>query len=79
MRDEGIPSANVFAEQVEELVWELDVTYTEAVIVWCERRGLEPEIAAGLVKKMAPLKVKIQCEAEELNVLPRSGAKLPGT
>lgn len=78
MRDEGIPSANVFAEQIEELVWSLDVPYTEAVIIWCEKRGLEPEIAASLVKKVAPLKMKIQVEAEEVNVLPRSGARLPG-
>lgn len=79
MRDEGIPTANAFALQIEEMVWDMDVSYVDAICIWCERRGLEPETVASLVRKSAPLKSKIQDEAESLNLLPRSGAKLPGT
>lgn len=77
MRDEGLPTTNAFAQQIEELVWDLDVPYMDAVILWCEKRGLEPEIGAGLVKKSAPLKAKIKLEAEELSFLPKSGGRLP--
>ena len=72
MRDEGIPTANNFAHQIEELVWDSDVSYMEAIILWCDRRGLEPEVAAALVKKSAPLKAKLQIEAEKLHLLPAS-------
>lgn len=69
MKDEGIPSANSFAIQIEEIVWTKDVSYIDAVVLWCESRGLEPEMAASLVKKSAPLKGKIQAEAEHLRLL----------
>lgn len=71
MKDEGIPSANNFAMQIEEIVWDKDVTYMEAILLWCSDRGLEPEVAASLVRKSAPLKGKIQLEAESANLLPR--------
>lgn len=71
MKDDGIPSANSFAMQIEDLVWQTDLTYTEAVVEWCEKRGLEPEQVAGLIRKSAPLKAKIQIEAERLNLLVR--------
>lgn len=77
MRDEGIPSANSFAYQIEELVWERDVSYMDAILIWCEKRGVEPEVVATLVRKSAPLKAKLQVEAETLNLLPRSGNTLP--
>jgi hypothetical protein len=71
MKDEGIPSANNFALQIEEMVWQADCSYVEAICIWCEERGLEPEMVASLVKKSAPLKAKIQVEAEALNLIVR--------
>lgn len=71
MKDDGIPSANSFAMQIEELVWQSDLSYTEAIVHWCEKRGLDPEQVAGLVRKSAPLKSKVQIEAERLNLIVR--------
>lgn len=77
VRDEGIPSANAFAQQIESMVWDLDVSYLDAILLWCERRGLEPENVATLIKRSGPLKAKVQIEAEALRLLPSSGNKLP--
>jgi hypothetical protein len=71
-------SGNNFASQIEELVWDMDVSYLDAVLTWCEARGLEPEVGAELVKRSAPLKGKIQSEAEDLRFLKKT-ARLPGT
>lgn len=75
--DEGVPSANAFASQIESMVWELDVSYIDAILLWCERRGLEPDAIASLIRRSGPLKAKIQVEAEDLRMLPSSGSKLP--
>lgn len=73
MRDDGIPSANVFAQQVEEMVWMKDLSYIEAVVLWCEERGFDPEVGATLVKKSAPLKSKIEVEGEDLKMIKSNG------
>lgn len=65
-----------FSIQIEELVWEKDISYMDAIILHCEQTGFELELAAKLVS--GALKSKIKIEAEELNFLPRSNtAKLP--
>ncbi len=70
-------SGNTFSSQIEEIVWMDDVSYMDAVLSWCDKRGFEPEVGAELVRRSAPLKAKIQLEAENLRFLPRS-ARLPG-
>jgi hypothetical protein len=69
-------SGNNFSQQIESLVWDLDVSYMEAVLHWCEKRGLEPEVGAELVKRSKPLLSKIQLEAEDLRFLKKT-ARLP--
>ena len=65
-----------FSLLIEELVWEKDISYMDAVILYCENTGFELETAAKLIS--GTLKSKIKIEAEELNFLPRSNtAKLP--
>lgn len=65
-----------FSLAIEELVWEKDISYMEAVILHCERTGFEIEIAAKMISGV--LKSKIKIEAEDLNFLPKSNtAKLP--
>lgn len=71
-----IPTGNVFFEQIENLVWMDDITYTEAVIVWCDQHGIEPETAGIIIKKNPHLKARIQEEAEALHFLPKE-ARLP--
>ena len=36
-----------FAHEIEELVWELDIEYIDAVILYCERNKIEVETAAS--------------------------------
>lgn len=69
-------SGNNFSQQIEEMVWQMDVSYMDAVLAWCETRGLEPEVGAELVKRSKPLMSKIQLEAEDLRFLKKT-ARLP--
>jgi hypothetical protein len=65
-----------FSMLIENLVWEKDITYMEAVVLYCEQTGFEVETAAKLVS--GALKSKIKLEAEELHFLPKSNtSKLP--
>jgi hypothetical protein len=65
-----------FSMRIEELVWMKDISYMEAVVLYCEETGFEVELAAKLIS--GALKSKIKLEAQELNFLPKSNtAKLP--
>jgi hypothetical protein len=65
-----------FSMKIEELVWMKDISYMDAVVLYCEETGFEVEIAAKLIS--GALKSKIKLEAEELHYLPKSNtAKLP--
>lgn len=65
-----------FPAEIEKLVKENDIEYMEAVILWCERNGLEIEFAGDLIRRNLALKAKIQIEAENLNFIKKS-ARLP--
>lgn len=73
----GIEGTKVttFAEMIEEIVWDRDISYMEAIIFYCEKTGMEVEVAGDLVAN-SPLKDKIQTEAEALHYLPMS-SRLP--
>jgi hypothetical protein len=65
-----------FSLSIESLVKEKSIPYMDAIILYCEKTGLEIEIASKLIS--GALKAKIKIEAEELNFLPKSNtAKLP--
>ena len=65
-----------FSLKVEEIVWMKDVSYMDAIILYCEETGFEIELAAKLVSGV--LRSKLKMEAEELHFLPKSNtAKLP--
>lgn len=65
-----------FSFEIEKIVEEKDISYMDAVILYCENTGYEIEIAAKLVSDA--LKSKIKLEAEDLHFLPRSNTtKLP--
>jgi len=69
-------SPNNFISEINEIVKNDGVDYMDAVLHYCETKGIEIEAVAGLIKKDGVIKGKIQDEAEKLNFLPRS-AKLP--
>lgn len=65
-----------FSLKIEEIVWNKDVSYMDAIILYCEETGFEVELAAKLIS--GALKSKIKVEAESLHFLPKSNtAKLP--
>lgn len=65
-----------FSLKIEDIVWDKDVSYMEAIILYCEKTGFELELAAKLIS--GALKSKIKLEAEGLNFLPKSNTvKLP--
>lgn len=66
----------LFATEIERRVYDLDISYMEAVLMYCEETGCEIELAAKLVQ--GTLKDLIKIEAEELHFLPKSNtARLP--
>ena len=69
-------SKDKFAEDIEALVLQTKMSYIEAIVEYCEEKGIEVESASKLISK--PLKEKIRYEATELNFLKKtSRGKLP--
>ena len=67
----NLPTKKEFEEQVEDIVWELDVNHLDAVLIFCERKGIEPEETRKL---MTPtLKDKLEVEGMKINLLPKRG------
>lgn len=65
-----------FSFKIEEIVEEKDVSYMDAILLYCEQTGFEIEVAAKLIS--SSLKSKIKIEAENLHFLPKSNtSKLP--
>ena len=60
--------------QVERLVHGDSMTYTEAIIEVCERREIDPEDMAKLIK--GPLKNKLEVEAMDRNIIKRTTSTL---
>ena len=65
-----------FSCEIERIVYEQDVSYMDAILIYCENTGFEVELAAKLISET--LKSKIKMEAEDLHFLPKSNTiKLP--
>ena len=65
-----------FSLAIEVLVGDKKVSYMDAIVLYCEKTGLEVEVAAKLIS--GALKSKIKFEAEQLHFLPKSQSrKLP--
>jgi hypothetical protein len=69
-------SASDFMAEIEAVVRLKKVTHLEAVLLYCEEKGIEIETAASIIKSSVKMKARIQDDAEELNMLPKS-RKLP--
>lgn len=59
-----------FQEEIENIVTGTDYNYMEAIVEYCNRTGMEIEVASTLVSK--DLKAKIEIDAQELNMLPKT-------
>lgn len=65
-----------FLDKIESIAIEKRVDYIDAVVLYCEKTGLEIETAAKLIRSNAKMKARIKNDAENLNYFPKS-AKLP--
>lgn len=63
-----------FAKEIEKLVAETDLNYIEAIVEYCNQTGMEIEVASTLINNN--LKSKIENDAQDLNLLPKT-ARLP--
>jgi len=64
--------AKEFYETIEDLVWQHDIEYIDAIVMHCEKHDIEIESIASLIKNNEYFKSKIQFEAEKLNFLPKT-------
>lgn len=76
MKIANVKTSADFVKEIDKLAVNKNLTYFDAVIHYCESNNIEVETAASLVKQSAVLKAKIQIEAENLNLVRRSG-RLP--
>jgi len=70
----ALTTPKIFAQKIEEIVKEKNITHMEAVLWYCNDQDIEPDTVKGMVSK--PLKEKIEANARDLNFLPRQ-AQLP--
>ena len=74
--NEKFISKDKFTEDIEKIVLSTKQSYIDAIVTYCEEKGIEIENASKLITK--PLKEKIRYEATELNYLKKtSRGKLP--
>ena len=69
-----INNSMIFMENIEKLVQKTKMSYIDAIMYYCEENKLEPETAGHMIG--GKLKQKVQEEAEELNLIPKT-SKLP--
>jgi len=72
----NIKTPSAFAEEIELMVKEFNISHFDAIIHYCERNAVEIETVASLVKGSQVLKSKIMLDAQDLNMLKKS-ARLP--
>lgn len=63
-------------DQIEQIVTNLNVSYIDACIEYCDRNQFEPEVVGEIIRNNQNIKLKIQTEAEGLNFI-RKTDRLP--
>ena len=61
--------------EIEEMVYELDISYMDAIVHYCDKTGMEIETAAKLLNQK--IKETIASEASDLNLMKEKINKLP--
>lgn len=62
-----------FTLDIEDLVASKKILFTDAVVLYCQNKGMEVETAAQLIS--GSIRSKIKREAEELHLLPKPKSK----
>jgi len=78
MTQENIPlkilTKQEFAFEIERRVKQKHMGYLEAIVDYCDSAGIEPDEVSKLV--VGSLKEKLEAEAQNNNLLPKSSASL---
>lgn len=69
---ESLLNLKDFIQNIELITQENKVDYIDAVLLYCEKTGVEIETAAKIIKNNAKMKAKIKSVAEDLHYLPKS-------
>lgn len=69
--DNEIVDIENLGKEIEDIVWELDVSYIDATVLYAERHGIEYDLIGQAVQLNDNLKGRIQEEAEKLRFLPK--------
>ena len=77
MKINNVKSSAEFIMEIETIVRDKNIEYIEAIILYCEKNNLEVETVATIIKQNQVIKSKVQHEAENLNMVKRTGARLP--
>lgn len=56
-------------KRIEDLVWEYDISYIEAVLMLAERFNIEEESIGNIIKSNQYIISKISAEAQALNFI----------
>lgn len=71
----NVKSTKEFCNEIEKYAKEFGLSYIEAILEYCEQNDLDVESVSKLVS--SNLKEKIQYEAENLNMIPKTVTRLP--
>lgn len=63
-----------FSQKIEDIVWDKDISYMEALELHATSSGIEPEKVKRLISK--DLLAKLEREAEKLNLLTTKKSRL---
>ena len=73
-----VGSNTTFIQSIENIIWELDVSTIEALLVYAQRKGIDEEAVGVMVRKDSLLLAKIEEEAHKLKLLNyKPSARLP--
>ena len=75
-RIEKFENAKTIISRVLEYVEEKDISYMDAILMYCEVHGVEIDYVGEIASKSPLIRARIQEEAEELNFLKKT-ARLP--
>jgi hypothetical protein len=64
-----IEKTREFAMTIENVVVEEDMSYMDALLYVMEKEKLDEDTVAKLVKKNSVIKIKLELESEDLNLL----------
>jgi DNA gyrase/topoisomerase IV subunit A len=70
-----IENSNDFSMKIEEIVKEKKIPYIDALVDYCDKSGMEIEIAAKLIN--SKIKECIHYEASQLNLMKEKSYTLP--